>query len=277
MACSLTGWGAAGPYAGRAGHDLTYQAAAGGLAPTAPALPAMPVADVAGAWSAVAAILAALVERGATGRGGRIDAALFDAAVHANVVGWSEEAGGGKRVGEALPLSGALPCYRLYRTADGGFLALAALEPHFWRRFCAAAGRPDLAGRQYRRDPGVREEVAAVVAGRTLAEWRELAAEADLPLEPVLAPAAARDHPQARARGVVGEAADGLLRLAFPARFDGERPRTGDRVPRLGEDTAAVLAELDVDLPRHRWRGAGVGRRAGLRRLLLRWTVSRRG
>jgi alpha-methylacyl-CoA racemase len=280
VACSLTGWGAEGPYSRRAGHDLTYQAAAGALAPMAPtagAMPALPVADVAGAWTAVAAILAALVERGRTGRGGRIDAALFDAALHANVVGWSEEAGGEKKVGEPLPLSGALPCYQIYKTRDGGRLALAALEPHFWRRFCAAADRGDLVDRQYDRDPRARREVAAVVAGRTLGEWEALAADRDLPLEAVVAPAEAANHPQARARKVLGEGPDGLPRLAFPARFDGERPRAGDRLPGLGEDTAALLAELGVEIPRPRWRAAGVGPRLGLRRLLTRWAVGRRG
>lgn len=280
VACSLTGWGADGPYARRAGHDLTYQAAAGALAPTpaaaADALPALPTADIAGAWSAVAAILAALVERGSTGRGGRIDAALFDAAVHANVVGWSEEAGGEKKVGEPLQLSGALPCYQVYETADGHRLALAALEPHFWRRFCAAAGRGDLVDRQYDRDPRARREVAAVVAGRSLGEWEALAADRDLPLEAVVAPAEAANHPQARARKVLGEGLDGLPRLAFPARFDGQRPRAGDRVPALGEDTGALLAELGVAIPRPRWRAAGVGPRLGLRRLLARWAVGRR-
>jgi crotonobetainyl-CoA:carnitine CoA-transferase CaiB-like acyl-CoA transferase len=279
--CSLTGWGSDGPWARRSGHDLTYQAAAGSLAPAADAaaLPAVPAADVAGAWSAVGAILAALVERGRTGRGSRIDAALYDAALHANLVGWSEEAGGPKGVGEPLPLSGALPCYRIYATADGGRLALAALEPHFWRRFCAAAGRRDLLDRQYRRDAETRRRVAAAVASRTLAQWEALAAEHDLPLAPVLAPAAAAEHPQARARGVVGKGADGLPRLAFPARLDGARPIAGGaagRFPRLGEDTDALLAELGIDLPPRRRPAAGVGRRRSLRRLLTRWAVGRR-
>ena len=275
VACSLTGWGEEGPYARRAGHDLTYQAAAGALASTA-ALPALPAGDVAGAWAAVSAILAALLERAATGRGGRIDAALYDAALHANVVGWSEEAGGAKGVGEALPLTGALPCYRIYETADGRKLALAALEPHFWSRFCAAAERSDLVERQYERGPAARREVATVIASRTLGEWEALGADLDLPLEPVLTAAEAAAHPQARARGLLAAGADDLPRLGFPARFDGDRPRAGEHFPHLGEDTAALLAEVGLDLPRRSWRAAGIGRRAGLRRLLARWSLARR-
>ncbi len=296
--CSLTGWGDDGPWARRAGHDLTYQAVAGALAPAAEAaaMPAIPTADVAGAWSAVTAVLAALLERSRTGRGTRIDAALYDAGLHANLVAWSDEAGGAKDVGTPLALSGALPCYRIYETADGGRLALAALEPHFWRRFCAAAGHRDLVDRQYRRDEESHRRVAAAVASRTLAEWEALAAEHDLPLAPVLAPAAAAEHPQARARGMLTEGPDGLPRLAFPARFDGERPAVGGgvdgaggsapsgtgrsdpgaRVPDLGEHTDAVLAELGVDLPPRRRRAAGIGRSGSLWRLLARWLASRR-
>ncbi|HEY2739828.1 MAG TPA: CaiB/BaiF CoA-transferase family protein, partial [Thermoanaerobaculia bacterium] len=165
--CSISGWGQSGPYAARAGHDLTYQALAGSLAPTAsptsPSMPAVPVADVTGAWSAVTAILASLIEREKTGEGTTIDAALFDGAVHANLASWASEAEGAKTVGESLPLTGALPCYNLYRTAEGDTLALAALEPHFWELFCRAAGRPDLIRHHYRSRERSRRKVAALV------------------------------------------------------------------------------------------------------------------
>src|SRR5438045_3198648 len=71
--CSITGFGADGPRAGQAGHDLNYLGYAGALADTAPALPPVQVADLAaGAQAAVIEILAALLERGRTGRGARI-------------------------------------------------------------------------------------------------------------------------------------------------------------------------------------------------------------
>ncbi|HLE83894.1 MAG TPA: CaiB/BaiF CoA-transferase family protein, partial [Thermoanaerobaculia bacterium] len=214
VVCSLSGYGADGPHAARAGHDLTYQALAGALAPTA-AMPAYPAADVTGAWSAVAAVLAALVERGRTGEGAWIDASLYDAAVHLNLVGWAAEAGRSRALGEPHGLSGALSCYRLYRTSDGGLLALAPLEERFWRGFCELAGRPALRRLQYREDEEAHRRVAEVVASRTLADWRELLAAADLPIEPVLTAAEAAEHPQLRARDLLRRAEDGLYRLAF--------------------------------------------------------------
>jgi alpha-methylacyl-CoA racemase len=266
IVCSLTGWGQDGPYAPRAGHDLTYLAVAGALASTA-AMPPVQVADQIGAWSAVTSILAALLERHRTGEGRHIDAALLDAGVHANVVGWALEADGKKAVGQRLPLTGALPCYNLYETADGRLLALAALEPHFWRRFCLAAGREDLIRRQYSRSRRVRREVEELIRGRTLAEWMDLAGRADVPAEPVLSAAEARVHPQVAARALLDGGAD-QPRLAFPARLDGERPRSADRVPGLGEQTKALLAELGY--PREVAKAAGVGRRFSFRRWVRR-------
>ncbi|HKI06350.1 MAG TPA: CaiB/BaiF CoA-transferase family protein [Thermoanaerobaculia bacterium] len=264
--CSMSGWGQEGPYAARAGHDLTYQAVAGALASTAAAMPALPVSDLIGAWSAASSILAALLARERTGEGSRIDTALLDAGIHANVVGWAMEAGGGKAVGEKLPLTGALPCYNLYETADGRTLALAALEPHFWSRFCLAAGRKDLIRLQYDSSPRVHRKVKELIQGRTLAEWMALAGREDVPAEPVLSAAEARAHPQVQARGLLAKGADHLPRLGFPARFDGERPLAGGTVPELGEQTKALLAELGVS--RETAREAGVGRRFSFRRWL---------
>lgn len=274
--CSITGWGGGGPWAERAGHDLTYQAAAGTLAPTA-AMPAAPWADLAGAWSAATAVLAALVERARTGRGARIDAALHDAAVHSNLVAWAEEAGGPRAVGEPLALTGALACYGLYPAADGVPVALAALEEHFWQRFCAAAGAPGLRRLQLRRDPAARRAVATVIATRPAAEWAELAAAHDLPLEPVRSAAEAAAHPQTDHRGVLAHVFGGLPRVAFPARIDGARPRAADAAPELGADTGRVLAELGLDLPARERRRAGIGRRFSLRRWLARWWAGRTG
>ena len=258
VVCSVTGWGQAGPYASRAGHDLTYQAVAGSLAPTA-AMPGVPVADLIGAWSATSAILAALLEKQRTGRGRHIDAALLDAGVHANLVSWAMEAEGPKAVGENLPLTGALPCYRLYGTADGRLLAIGALEPHFWRRFCEAAGCPDLRLRQYSDSPRVKRKVEAVVSRRTLAEWMDLFAKADIPAEPVLSAAEAREHPQVKERGMLTD------RIGYPALVDGVRPQAGAHVPGLGEHTDAWLNDLGIAK-----KGKGIGRRFSWKRLLRR-------
>lgn len=290
--CSISGWGQDGPRAARSGHDLTYQALAGTLAPTG-GMPSVPVADLAGAWSAVSAILAMLLARESTGRGAHIDAPLYDAAVHANLVSWAElgaDAAEGRRsarLGERRMLSGSLPCYRLYRTADGGLLAVAPLEDHFWRRFVDAAGRPDLAGEQYEETDDARRRVAQLVAERSRDEWTDLLDGLDLPIEPVLSSDEAADLDQARARDLLRRSDDdGLYRLGFPVKIDGVRPRAGGRFPELGEATDRVVERLGGEASR--WtarerRREGIGRKQWpgwknlARKVVVRWKERRRG
>jgi alpha-methylacyl-CoA racemase len=267
IVCSISGWGQSGPYAARAGHDLSYQAVAGSLAPTG-GMPAVPVADLICAWSAVSAIAAALFERHRTGQGRHIDAALLDAGVHANLVSWAVEAGGPKEVGDRLPLTGALPCYQLYRTADGRLIALAALEPHFWRRLCDAVGCGEIRRHQYSTSPRVRRKVEALVRGRTLTEWMEIFSREDIPAEPVLSAAEARQHPQVRERGMLAEGQDGLPRIGYPALVDGLRPRADAHFPSLGEHTVAWLDELGAS--REVRNAVGFGRRFSWRRWMQR-------
>jgi alpha-methylacyl-CoA racemase len=253
--CSISGYGQDGPQAPRAGHDLTYQALSGLLAPTA-RMPALPVADLVGAWSAAVAVLAALHQRDRApsgvgrGEGCWIDAPLYDAALHANVMAWAAEADEERDLhvpGYTLPLTGAWHAYHLYRAADGGFVAFAALEPRHWERFCDAVGRRDWRKRQYESGPAMRRELEALFAARPRDEWSTLFTRLDFPGEPVLSASEVLTHPQALARAVVREGEDGLVRFDFPARFDGQRPpgpRSG--VPALGEDTAAILAEWEL-------------------------------
>lgn len=272
VVCSISGWGQAGPHRLRAGHDLGYQALAGSLAPVS-GMPAVPTADLIGGWSAASAILAALVERGRTGRGSVIDAPLLDAGGHANLMAWVEEAGEAHAVGEPLALTGGYPCYNIYATSDAGRIALSCLEPVYWRRFCEVVGRRDLVGKQYAREPQSHAKVAEVMRGKTRREWEELFAAHDLPAEPVLSAAESRNHPQVRERGLLREGADSLPRLAFPALIDGGRPRSPERVPGLGQDTEAILVELDcpeADLGRQARRAAGIGPRRTLKGMLWR-------
>ncbi len=277
VVCSLTGWGQDGPDAHRPGHDLTYRAIAGGLAASR-GMPGGQTADVVGAWSAAASVLAALYRRRRDGEGCWIDQALVDAAGHAAITAWAAEADGAKADGEPLALTGALPCYALYPTRDGGRLALAALEPHFWKRFCDAVGRRDLRSRQFDLSGSTHREVAAIARSRSRSEWLDFLRGQDIPADPVLTPSEALEHPQVAARGLLRRGADGLPRLGFPARFDGERPRGGETFPELGGDTDRLLEELDLarDLSRRRRRAAGVGRRFSLKSWLLARVAARK-
>ena len=177
IVCSITGYGAAGPRAQDAGHDLNYLGYAGVLHDTAPAVPPVQIADLAaGAQAAVIEILAALLERGRSGRGARVVVSMTRN---------THELAAHRLTGEPVPrlLTGGAACYRVYETADGRHLTVAALEPKFWRNLCRLLGRDDLADRAF--EPAL-PELDALFRTRTLTEWRALLEGRDTCVGPVL-------------------------------------------------------------------------------------------
>jgi alpha-methylacyl-CoA racemase len=175
--CSITGFGTHGPRAADAGHDLNYLGYAGVLHDTAPALPPVQVADLAaGAQAAVIEILAALLARERTGAGARIVVSMTHNA-HALAAH--------RLAGDPLPrlLTGGVACYRIYETADGRHLTVAALEPRFWHNLCDLVGRPDLHDRAF--EPEL-PELAELFRARSLADWRALLEGKDTCVGPVL-------------------------------------------------------------------------------------------
>ncbi len=254
VVCSISGYGQDGPYRERAGHDLDYCAVAGVLAmngpPEAPHPLGVQVADLAGgAWPAVAGILAALHRRRETGEGAHVDISMTEGslALLAMLLGAAAARGRPLERGREL-LSGGAACYGVYRTRDGRFVALGALEPKFFAAFCAAAGRPELGGRQFDDGGrGPRAELEALFASRTRDEWARLGEEHDVCLAPVLEGGEPGQDPQLRARGAFFEVETPWEGRAFPAvatpvRLAGvEPPRRA--APELGADTEAVLRE----------------------------------
>jgi alpha-methylacyl-CoA racemase len=178
--CSITGFGLGSRHEQRAGHDLNYLGWAGALADTAPALPPVQIADLAaGALGAVTRILAALLERDRSGKGSRLVVSM----THNSHRLVSHRLGG-----DAVPrmLTGGLASYRIYETADGRHLTVAALEPVFFRRLTEMLGRPDLAERQTDADQeALAAELAAIFATRPLADWLELFDAEDVCVGPV--------------------------------------------------------------------------------------------
>ena len=182
--CSITGFGSSGRHAQDAGHDLNYLGYAGALADTAPAVPPVQIADLAGgAQSAVIEVLAALLERRRSGSGARIVVSMTHA-THRFVAH--------RLTGDPVPrlLTGGVACYRIYETADGRYLTVAALEPKFWRNLCALLERPDLIDRAF--EPAL-PELADLFRSRSLHDWRTLLEGKDTCVGPVLTLAEAAD------------------------------------------------------------------------------------
>ncbi len=250
--CSITGYGQHGPLADKAGHDINYQAYGGTAGQNVidggrPSPGAVPLADLGGgALTSAVGILAALYDAQRTGMGRHVDIAMADAAMALNVAALSSKMmfGGHDPVAGRDILSGGLPCYTTYRTADGRYLAVGALEPKFWQAFCTAIARPDLIPRGWdmgaKRDAAV-AEVADVVAGRTLDEWLTVFADVDACVAPVLSLEESLNDPNALARGMVIEVAGGgatTTQYALPIRMSDFDFAVRMPPPLLGEHAA---------------------------------------
>jgi alpha-methylacyl-CoA racemase len=151
------------------GHDLTYLAACGLVRP--PRMPPTLFADMAGGERAVAEALALVHQRDRTGRGGHALVALAEVAHHL---------ASPLREGLTAPtglLGGGLAGYNLYAAAEG-WIALAALEPRFFRHLAELL---DLA-------PATQDRLAAKFAERTAREWERWARSNDVPLVAVHSP-----------------------------------------------------------------------------------------
>jgi len=182
--CAITGYGSSGPMARRAGHDLNYLARSGALSlmpqrDGVPTIPGLQVADLAGGLQAAFLIAAALAERGQTGRGSRVEVSMTDL-----MLSWTALPRAVLKAGLAgLPLTGELPCYRVY-SVRGGYLTVAALEADFWAEFCREIGREDLISRQF--DGGAIGEVQLELAKATRDDWVTRFGDRDVCVEPVI-------------------------------------------------------------------------------------------
>jgi len=229
--CSLTGYGQRGPRAAYAGHDINYLAISGVLGALGPAggdpLPPLNlVADIAaGAIAAAFAIASALFARARSGRGTYLDVAMIDgcfAMMAFHRAAWGTPAMPERGSGV---LAGRAPAYRTYRCADGGYVAVGALErPLFealWRGAGLSEPVPDHRDAATWDQTSRRLEAAFASASRDA--WAERFAEIDAGVTPVLAPDEAASDVQVRERlragvGVrspsAGDATEAVLRAA---------------------------------------------------------------
>ena len=263
--CAITGYGQDGPFSQRAGHDLNYMAIAGALSMNgprgeAPHPLAVQVADIGGGGqTAATAILGALVSVARGGGGRYLDVSMTDGAFSWLAVPLAQVRAQGPVPRGMHRLTGRYACYGVYECADGRFVSVGALEPKFWRALCEALGRPDLIEGQYAEGDAqerLRAEVASVFASRSRDEWSQALEGLDVCCEPVLELEEVAEHPQIRARGRVVEEPTGL-EIAPAVRLSEDWRRKGP--PRLGEDTAEVLAGLGIDEHRlEELRAAGV-------------------
>ena len=153
------------------GHDINFAAVAGHIRDSVPTPQSIDVATGLVAAFAVAASVA-------LGRTGYFEVPMERVALLLNLLNFANIRDSGEP-----RLTGSHPFYNIYKCADGK-VALGAVEPKFWERFCMLIGRPDLINRML--DPGAVAEVEKETSRIKCGELLNRAAELDIPLAPVL-------------------------------------------------------------------------------------------
>jgi len=277
--CSVTGFGQTGPYRERPGYDFMIQGMGGMMSVTGepdgtpgggPQRAGVPIADIITGMYASIAICAALANRAQTGKGQHVDLALLDSQIALLAYQNTNYFSTGtppKRIGNLHP--NIVP-YQPFKSSDGEVI-VACGNDNLFRKFCDAAGHPELAtdprfvtnGKRVENRTEMTRLIQEIFGKRTTAEWLELLESAGVPNGPINNIAQVFEEPQVKARGVrieLDHAAAGKLPLvASPMRFSGTPLEYRLPPPLLGEHTEEVLRDLlgksDAEIARLRAEG----------------------
>jgi len=286
--CSISGYGASGPYKDMPSHGIAYDTWAGQvpIEETEDGFTVMAehtsVGIHAGPLYGALAILAAVIDARATGKSCALELAQSDSAAYFD---WYrieteksyerpvEEVYGNKADNYERRAAGTAGMregvrYQVYRSSDGHVLFMAS-EQEFWKNFCAGVDRMDLfekwPGSKFADHAKGNRELQAILTdifrSRTSAEWIAFGNEHNTPIAPVNTPKTIADDPQFRHRlpWVPASRLEADM-LPYPVRYlDGELLPPPERAPDVGEHTDYVLADAGYSATRVReLRDAGV-------------------
>ena len=270
--CSISGYGATGPYRDLPAHGIAFDTWAGQIEPILDddGFSRMPdqanIGITAGPAFGAMAVLAALVRARTTGQGAHMEIAQSDAAAYFDwyrIETWrayqhSEDfVTGNKSDGleRRKPGLGGMwegVRYQIYESSDGHVLFMAS-EQSFWKNFCVGIGREDLfeqfPGSKYadhaRGNTGLQAILRDIFRTRTSAEWLEFASEHNTTIAPVNTPKNVIDDPQFRDRFTWTTVEEtGIEQLMFPLHIDGEVLPVPSTAPTVGQHTDDVLRRV---------------------------------
>ena len=259
---SISGVGESGPYAKKRVYDPIIQGLSGFADLQAEPRTRRPqmirtiVADKTTAIFAAQAVTAALFARERTGEGQHIRLAMLDTMI---AYLWPEAMTQYTVVGrEATTADPTARPDLIFETADG-YITVGTISDSEWQGFCAASGRPGLAENPRFNTPGGRSVnatdrillMAEIIKERPTAEWLQRLDANDVPSAPVLRRNEVIANEQVLARELIVELDHpdiGRVRQPVPAaRFDRTPARIQGPAPRIGEHSAAILAELGLE------------------------------
>ncbi|CAM3865568.1 CaiB/BaiF CoA transferase family protein [Smaragdicoccus niigatensis] len=242
----MTGWGQEGPLADRAGHDINYISLTGALhaigrGDERPVPPLNFVGDFGGgSMFLVVGVLAALVERGISGKGQVVDAAMVDGALALSHFFWAMRGEGMWSDNRAANLlDTAAPFYDTYETSDGKYIAVGSIEPQFYAELLAGLELdPAELPHQYNfaEWPNLKKIFAERIATKTRDEWDAIFTPTDACVSPVLSWAEAASNPHIASRGSLLDI-EGVIQPAPAPRFSRTSP---------GEPAAPARSATDI-------------------------------
>jgi crotonobetainyl-CoA:carnitine CoA-transferase CaiB-like acyl-CoA transferase len=246
--CSLSAFGHKGPRRMQLGYEPLVQAFAGifsvnGAEDGPPSRVGVPILDMGtGLWLALGCI-AALLRRTNTGRGGTVDASLFETAL-----AWLTVAFAAFKVGGQVPVRHRTGSRRLIVfeafAAEDGEIIIAAANDRLFRKLAAALGHAEWASderfttnaQRLAHKDELLPQIRAIIARHPSHYWVERLEAAGVPCAPVQDVRHSVEDPQVAALGMIAEVPEsGLSLVGLPLSFDGERPPMRRRAPELGE------------------------------------------
>ena len=269
--CSISGYGATGPYKDKAGHDANFMAEAGLLemmkdSSGSPVLPGFQLADIGGGTlTALASILAALYAREKTGEGQHLDIAMMDGAFSFLSFYLGEYFASGRkniRREEAF-LSGAWANYNVYQCKDGKYIMLGAVENLFFTNFLKKLGIEQTSffaklkesasqfEGEFNKSEALKEALTEIFANKSYAEWSKFFSDPNLCLSPVNNFTEACENQQLKARNMIIEMEHPdlgkITLLGSPFKFSKTPCTYRLYPPRYGEHTAEILKQMGYE------------------------------
>ncbi|MGD0395585.1 MAG: CaiB/BaiF CoA-transferase family protein [Nitrososphaerales archaeon] len=245
--CAISAYGQSSRLSSMPGHDINFQAMVGTLGYSHRAeVPLLQLSDMVSGMYAALAIAGALA--------GRKGAVFVDVPIVPSLLSWMVlpastylATGRPPREGDSL-IFGSTPYYNLYRTSDGRYIAVAAIEQQFWHNLTEAVGALELEQKRFgtiqeRRE--VTSRLRRIFASKTRDEWARLLMDKDTCTTPVLSVEEALTSGWANAASMLVEVAGDGTVLNGPLR---SRPRMRSApftaAPSLGRDTNSLMASM---------------------------------
>ena len=215
------------------------------------------LADVAGgSYMCVIATLSAIYARNQTGKGQQVDVAMTDAVMPLLtpllVTGDYPSAMQVNNVRGSFALSGGLPNYGVYTTADKKFIALGTLEPKFWQKFCSLINKPDwvvfMMPQNEEALANAKNEISKLIASQSRDYWVAMGIENDILITAVNELDELSTDPHVQARKMIIEEnhakAGTFQSIGVPLKFSDTPAKPAWVAPDLGEDTDDILGKM---------------------------------